>query len=254
MNKTLKAWDSNQQEPEPLRLMLLGTAGTGKSTATKTMLQELRRRLRKHTLEVDFFKVAAPTGTAAFNVRFNATTIHRLIHWFSPKHWSEISDADKLLRLQKHLGETRLVVIDEISMVGRTMMGRIASRFDQAKPDKEHDDESLGGTSLVCVGDPGQCQALWDQQLYDRAPHKSTHELSVTSKLSNRGLGIYEEFDKYIILNEVHRLNVIEDPKTPEDHSYNQRAYDFLKLLHRVRDVELSMEDYYNLVKGRSQI
>ena len=105
--------------------MLLGTAGTGKNTATKTMLQELRRRLRKHTLEVDFFKVAAPTGTAAFNVRFNATTIHRLIHWFSPKHWSEISDADKLLRLQKHLGETRLVVIDEMrsTLLSRPPLG-----------------------------------------------------------------------------------------------------------------------------------
>ena len=84
------------KEPEPLRLMLLGTAGTGKSTATKTMLQELRRRLRNHELEFDFFKVAAPTGTAAFNVRFNATTIHRLIHWFSPKFWSEITDEKNL--------------------------------------------------------------------------------------------------------------------------------------------------------------
>ena len=85
------------KEPEPLRLMLLGTAaGTGKSTATKTMLQELRRRLRNHKLEIDFSKVAAPTGTAAFNVRFNATTIHRLIHWFSPKFWSEITDEKNL--------------------------------------------------------------------------------------------------------------------------------------------------------------
>ena len=126
--------------------------------------------------------------------------------------------------MQKHLGETRLVVIDEISMVGRTMMGRIASRFDQAKPDAEYNDESLGGTSLVCVGDPGQCQALFDQQLYDRTPHKSTGDMSVNSKLSNKGLGIYEEFDKYIILNEVHRVNVIKNPKTPEDHAYNQRA------------------------------
>ena len=80
--------------------------------------------------------------------------------------------------MQKHLGETRLVIIDEISMVGRSMLGRIASRMDQAKPNKQFEDASLGGTSLVCVGDPGQCQALWDQQLYDRVPHKATAELS----------------------------------------------------------------------------
>ena len=82
IEEVLEALDKDL-EPEPLRLMLIGTAGTGKSTATKTLLQELRRRLRGHNLEVDFFKVAAPTGAAAFNVRFNATTIHRLIHWFT---------------------------------------------------------------------------------------------------------------------------------------------------------------------------
>ena len=85
VERVFVANEKDLPEPEPLRLMLLGTAGTGKSTATKTLLQELRRRLKGHKLEVVFFKVAAPTGTAAFNVRFNATTIHRLIHWFTPK-------------------------------------------------------------------------------------------------------------------------------------------------------------------------
>ena len=98
----LTALDNNE-EPQPLRLMLLGTAGTGESTATKTLLQELRRRLSGHRLEVNFFKVAAPTGTAAFNVRFNATTIHRLIQWFSPRFWSELTDPIRINRLQTHL-------------------------------------------------------------------------------------------------------------------------------------------------------
>ena len=55
VERVLEAMDQDLQEPEPLRLMLLGTAGTGKSTATKTLLQELRRRLQGHKLEVDFF-------------------------------------------------------------------------------------------------------------------------------------------------------------------------------------------------------
>ena len=64
-------------------------------------------------------------------------------------------------------------------------------------------------------------------------------------------MDIYNEFDKYIILNQVHRVNVIKEPKTPEDHAYNKRAQDFLHLLHRVRDVEMTKEDYYNLVKRK---
>ena len=210
VDKVLAAIDNKLKEPEPLRIMLLGTAGTGKSTATKTMLQELRRRLHEHELEVHFFKVAAPTGTAAFNVRFNATTIHRLIQWFTPKYWNEDLYDKQLEKLQTALGKTELVVIDEISMVGRQMMGRIDSRFSKAKP--ERDDSSLGETSLVCVGDPGQCQAIFDQQLYDTTPHSKTAELTTTSKLSNRGLQVYEEFDKFIILDQVHSLDVIKNP------------------------------------------
>ena len=247
MEKILHALENDLEEPEPLRLMLIGTAGTGKSTATKTLLQELRRRLRGHELEVDFFKVAAPTGTAAFNVRFNATTIHRLIHWFTPHLWSEISNPIKIDRLQKQLGQTRLVVLDEVSMVGRKMMGRIDSRFDQAKPEAHQSSSTLAGTSLVCVGDPGQCQALFDQQLYDTKPHPQTVDFTTTAELSNRGLQIYSEFDKYIILNQVHRVNIIKDPQTQEDHDYNERAQNFLHLLHRVRDLEISQEDYYRL-------
>ena len=234
VEKVLEAIDKDWQEPEPLGLMLLGTAGTGKSTATKTLLQELRRRLQGHKLEVDFFKVAAPTGTAAFNVRFNATTLHRLIHWFTPKYWNEELSDVKLDKLQQALGKTELVVIDEISMVGRQMMGRVDSRLSKAKPHRE--DSTLGGTGLVCVGDPGQCQAMFDQQLYDTNPHSQSKDFTSNAKLSNRGLQIYEECDKYIILNNVHRINVIKTPKSQEDIDYNVRAQEFLRLLHRLRD------------------
>ena len=93
------AWQ-NDQKPEPLRVMLLGTAGTGKTHAAKTMLH----RLHAKGLLKDFTRVAAPTGTAAFNVGFNATTVHRLIQWFNPPFfqavkiqniWRRCSDTSK---------------------------------------------------------------------------------------------------------------------------------------------------------------
>ena len=78
-----------RETPEPLRLLLLGTAGSGKTRAVQTVLQELQRVLAAADLPVDvdrraFVRVGAPTGTAAFNLRFQATTIHRLIQWFTP--------------------------------------------------------------------------------------------------------------------------------------------------------------------------
>ena len=196
----------------------------------------------------NFVRVAAPTGSAAFNVRFNATTVHRLIHWFNLRAFTELENPDYLLALQEHLEQTELIALDEISMVGRQMMGRIDSRCQQAKPGSRNPGKhSLGGLSLVCVGDPAQIQAIGDQQMYDLAPHPdtATKPMAQPVRLSNLGREIYAEFDKVIILQTAHRLAYIEDPETAEDHAYNDRADKFLEVLHRVRDLALSVEDYY---------
>ena len=72
----LKSIDEKKQPP-PLYLLLLGTAGTGKTTATQTMLQELQEQLKATGLISEFSRVAAPTGTAAVNVRCMS---HALVH------------------------------------------------------------------------------------------------------------------------------------------------------------------------------
>ena len=94
----------------------------------------------------NFVRVAAPTGSAAFQIRFNATTIHRLIHWFRPPHFAPLTNDKALAFLQKHLSNTQLIILDEISMVGRQMMGRIDSRTTQGTAGRErhhHDFFSL---------------------------------------------------------------------------------------------------------------
>lgn len=151
---------------KPLRLFLLGTAGTCKTRAVRTALQEIYRLLDSYGLSVDFVRCAAPTGTAAFNMRFNATTVHRLIRWTNLRRFDEIGNPDLLAALQAHLGQTCLVFLDEVSMIGRTMMGRIDSRFRQGKAT----DETLGGVGCVGVGGPAQCEAMFQKQIYDETP------------------------------------------------------------------------------------
>ena len=77
-------------EVAPLRLLLLGTAGTGKTLAVQTLLQHLHFQIRDLRLPQSTVRVAAPTGSAAFNMRWGATTVHRLIHWFRPPHFSDL--------------------------------------------------------------------------------------------------------------------------------------------------------------------
>ena len=125
----------NNTQPTPLYLMLLGTAGSGKTTATQTMLQELQDLLKATEPTSAFCRVAAPTGTEAFNVRFSATTIHRPIKWFNPRFFQALTHPERLAELLAHFDQTQLIVIDEVSMVGRKMMGRMDCRLHQAVAD-----------------------------------------------------------------------------------------------------------------------
>ena len=93
-DEVFRSWEAKKQ-PKPLRLFLLGTAGTGKTTAIQTALQELQNQLAATGLTRKFIRVAAPTGSAAFNIRFNATTVHRLIRWFNPRFFLKSSKTQK---------------------------------------------------------------------------------------------------------------------------------------------------------------
>ena len=201
--------DLLQGETAPLRLLLLGTAGTGKTTTVQTTLQEIYRVLDADGTPVTFVRVAAPTGCAAWNVKFNATTVHQLIRHGNPfKKWAPLTSDDAIIRLQRHLSDTQLIFLDEVSMVGRQLMAKIDDRFGQAKPDNPKR-YTLGGVSCVGIGDPAQCEAIGQQQMYDKTLHKETAQNADASHvaLSNRGLDVYSEFTNVVILSNVHRLH-----------------------------------------------
>ena len=110
-------------------------------------------------------------------------------------------------------------------MVGRQMMGRIATRFEEAAPcsAKRHDEHDLGGVSMVAAGDPAQCEAMGDQQIYDTTPHRETLEQSPHALLSNRGLKVYAGFDEVVLLTTFYRLRFIEKPNlAEEEEAYNK--------------------------------
>ena len=70
------------------------------------------------------------------------------------------------------------------------MMGRIDSRLRQARPGGEHPERpGLGGVSCVAVGDPAQCEATRDQQLFDIAPHLKTATDQELATASSSGSG-----------------------------------------------------------------
>ena len=95
-------------------------------------------------------------------------------------------------------------------------MGRINSRMNQAKAGSNPSDSSLGGVSCVCSGDPAQCEAITDQQMYDTRAHKETAAAGETQRvqLSNAGMSVFEEFDEVVVLSKIHRLTQLSEAKT----------------------------------------
>ena len=86
-----KCWDMREQKSReakkevkpfpPLKLKLLGVAGTGKSLTIKTLLQECEKLMEASDLDPEErgkIVMAAPTGVAAFNIGCGAASVHKV--------------------------------------------------------------------------------------------------------------------------------------------------------------------------------
>ena len=103
--------------------MIRGGGGTGKSYAINCF----RRWLSEQMLFSDEnIAVLAPTGTAAFNVA--GRTLHSALKLPVPLNQStfqKLTSGNALMSLQETFRNVRVVVIDEMSMVGRRLQLRI---------------------------------------------------------------------------------------------------------------------------------
>ena len=142
---------------EPLRMIIQGTAGTGKSYLIGAIRQ---------TLELDSFPdkspllLLAPTGVAAFNI--SASTVHSSLH--IPIKEKIDLDGARLIKFQEELRHVKYILIDEMSFIGRNLLSCIDSRLRQAFP--ENSLFPFGGRSIILVGDLGQLPPVMDKPVY----------------------------------------------------------------------------------------
>ena len=99
--------------------------------------------------------------------------------------------------------------------------------------------------------DPAQCEAIGDQQLTDMKPHPRTGDTHAGThvELSNAGLAFYNSIERVIVLTKIHRVSCIENPTTEDEIRHNDRANEFMQVLRKVRDLELTEEDYFWLTE-----
>ena len=115
---------------------------------------------------MDFVRVAAPTGCAAFNVRGN--TLHSLLQLPVPTNQANPApdlDGAQLTRLQLTLKNCNMLAIDEKSMVSSLRLHQIDQRLRQAKPEKAK--EPFGGISIMLMGDFAQLPPVMEKALFE---------------------------------------------------------------------------------------
>ena len=139
--KSLKLKNS---APKPFYMIVLGGAGSGKSTVINILKQWIHLILKKEGDDpsLPYVIVTAPTGTAASNVR--GQTLHSAFGFnFGNKHYS-LSDK-KRDEMRSLLTNLRVLIIDEMSMIKSDMLYQLDLRLRQITQKKN---KLFGGISV----------------------------------------------------------------------------------------------------------
>jgi len=202
----------------PLRLIMTGTAGTGKSRTIKAAVRArcLRRVMGKFDAKAGrrVCVLAAPTGCASFQLKNGATTVHRAFGvpvGFCGKAKNRQTVA--FARRQGRLRAAEVFIIDEFSMVGRQMMGKIVFKVRECLPGSA----TLGGKDAVLSGDPKQAAPIGEEPMfrYGRYEGKGLNKprkgdapdgAPSLADLTRMGELLREEFQDVVILRNVHRI------------------------------------------------
>ena len=206
-------FDSILSEKEPLCLIIIGVAGTGKSY----LINAIRNLLHSKCA------VAATTGKASYNIR--GVTIHSLLKLPIGSRGGKDLTGQSLCRLQESLNEVDYILIDEYSMLGQVAFGWTDKRCKQATG---FNNKVLGGKSLILIGDPGQLPPVADKPLYHAKP---------SSDVGEQGYQTYQIFDKVV------KLTVNQRVQGTSSEQVNFR--DLLLRLRKTESTQLMTGNYF---------
>ena len=216
----------------PLRLVVLGTAGTGKTHTAKIAINAVRKRFRSY----DSVVTMAFAGVAAANLGSGATTIDSIFHTNQASAAEDLA-GDRLDELVNLLEAVELLVIDEVSTCGAGALEIISRRMQQvarvlwrrqfgtAPPD---DMPPFGGVGVVLMGDFAQLPPVLATSLLPGMPliERSGPVARATALAGRQTFGLFEDV---IRLRRIHR----------------QKGVDaFKESTMRLRDAAIIREDY----------
>ena len=220
--------------PPKCRLLLLGTAGTGKTHTAKICITKARRTLGsfQSVLTVAF------SGVAAGNIGGGARTIDSVFHTNADSGADDLK-GNSLDDLVCVLRDVELLVIDEISTVGAASFELISRRLEQVgkvlwlerfgrAQTMPNDLGGFGGIGVVLIGDFAQLPPVLSSSLLPGvALQEGKHGGLRTMALTGRQT--FAEFEDVLRLRRIHRI-LGQDP--------------FKESTMRLRDAAITVEDH----------
>jgi len=180
----------------PLRMMIQGEGGTGKSRVIQTITDAFER-LGMRTQLVK----GAYTGIAASVI--DGKTLHAICQLLVGKRKGEMTEKRKK-KLQEFWKSKSYLIIDEISMVSKTLFATLSKMVEIGKAGTdEMATRSFGGLNVILVGDFHQFPPVAggaNDALYKKVkPAKDTAEMIL-------GRRLFEEFTTVVILRQQMRV------------------------------------------------
>jgi hypothetical protein len=183
-------------EPPPLRMILYGEGGTGKSKVIQTVTETFAQKGVKYMLVK-----SAYTGVAASLI--DGKTTHTLAS-LSMTSDGNLSDESKA-KLQKQWQSRRYLIIDEYSMLAKSFLATLSRNISIGKQgsSSEKPGLSFGGVNVILCGDLHQFPPVAKSSA--ESLYRPTN-LASDSTECQIGRAIYEEFKTVVILKEQMRV------------------------------------------------
>ena len=173
----VEALKNNKPAPKSYKQFISGPGGVGKSHVIELLKNDTVRFFRylPSVEQTDILcLVCAPTGTAAFNV--SGMTIHStFLIPINMRQYRKLG-ADSLNTLRNQLANLKVVIIDEISMVGADILYHIHRRLEEITG-YTGPDVTFGNVTVIAVGDLYQLPPVCRNFVFDH-PNDSYAQLA----------------------------------------------------------------------------
>jgi hypothetical protein len=144
---------------QPLRMIINGQGGCGKSVLINTLVTVFRKLFNRN----DVICVLAPTGTAAFNV--GGETLHRFVQQgiHNEDYKAGSMNEPLAIKLQQKFRNLLALIIDERSLLGSKLFGCCRQKITETIYNSHGKSHPWGGLPIVIlVGDDYQLPPSFD--------------------------------------------------------------------------------------------